>query len=430
MIRFRFVGVVFLFFTMFSFCGSFFEIETGNITVELCYENVTVKWSEATQNSKIELFEYSAEAQRHNRGKGREQKLLLADKLLKMGFSCEETVKYCFRGLTQKVDDFCDRVNKQPIDATISFNPNLNSNFLLTHESFGRDVDKNELYKNMLQGLKTKKDIKICVNPTVLKPKVYYEDLIKLTSLKSSFSTNYAQSGENRKHNIKKALGCFNGLVLKPGDECSFNKATKQRTEANGYKQANVIVNEEYIEAFGGGVCQVSTTLYNALLLAGVHILESHPHSLKSGYVLEGFDAMVNYGSSDLRFKNTFDYPLFIKTWATDCNIYVNIYGRVTDNIKVRRVNKIVREIEPKHDKVLVDETGEYADKVYYTDQSFVKTRSKKGMEVYSYLEYWQNDKLIDKKLIRKQTYKPVSGVIIKGAHKREEIESDFLSLG
>lgn len=422
MLKFRSSLFLFVLLT-FVFCSAGFFENDNTISIEIHYENCVQRWDNADFLKGTTLFEHRGQMQRHGRTSGREQTLNLVKKLLNMGFSYEETMEYCFRGLKKRVDIFCQSVNCEPKDATINFTPNGNQNFLLSYEKNGLLVDRNKLYKKIIDALEKQGNVKIRVEPTVLKPKVFYSELVKWTNKKATFSTNYAQSNSNRKHNIKKALSCFNGMIVYPGQECSFNQTTKQRTEQNGYKQANVIVNEEYVEAFGGGVCQVSSTLYNALLLAGVKILESHPHSLKSSYVLAGFDAMVNYGSSDLRFKNTFDYPIYIKTWATDGDIYVTIFGKNENNMEIKRSNKIVREILPKADRVIVDTSGEYADKVFYTDESFVKTKSKNGQEVYSYLEYWQDGKMISKNLIRKQTYKAVEGVIVKGAHLREDNE-------
>lgn len=419
----RFIAVFFLCFMCFSFSGSYFEknIDTNKVEIEIVYNNNKIFWSDDEILQKTKMFDFSGQAQKHFRLKDNVCRYELCNKLLKMGFSFDETMEYCFKGLTKKVDGLCKLIDKKPVDATLKFLPNSASCFLLTRESCGMQVDKAGLYKQIISELKTTNKIVIKLNPTVLKPNVYYSNLIKLTDLKSEFSTNFSKSSENRKHNIKKAISCFNGLILYPGQECSFNLTTKRRTKENGYRPANIIVNEEYVEGVGGGVCQVSTTLYNALLLCGAEILESHPHSLKSSYVMEGFDAMVNYGSSDLKFKNPYDYPLFFKTYCTDSDIYVKIYGKVENAYSIKRANKIVREIEPKKDKVIVDINGDYSDKVYYTDESFVKTQSKKGAEVYSYLETYDGQKLVNRKLIRKQTYKAVDGVVIKGAHKREE---------
>ena len=113
-----------------------------------------------------------------------------------------------------------------------------------------------------------------------------------------------------------KALKCFiwedlktrsntYSLRIEPGQIFSFNEAIGRRSLEAGYKEANIIKDGEFVKGVGGGVCQVSSTLYNAVLLSGLKVVESHPHSLKVGYVKEGFDAMVNFYSADSSGRRT-----------------------------------------------------------------------------------------------------------------------------
>ena len=136
--------------------------------------------------------------------------------------------------------------------------------------------------------------------------------------------------------------------------------------------------------------------------------------------MLAGFDAMVNYGSSDLRWKNNTNSPIFIKTYTTNSDVCVEIYGKKSTDYELKRVNKLVKTIKAPAEKVIIDTNGDYANKVYYEDESFYKQYGKDGSVYKSYLEYWQNGKMIDKKQIRTQTYKPVQAVKIVGYHKRE----------
>ena len=137
-----------------------------------------------------------------------------------------------------------------------------------------------------------------------IKPSGTIEDLKQKTILRSKFSTNYSKSTENRKSNVRTALGAFNGQIIMPEQEVSFNEITGARTKENGYKPANIILNGVYVQGSGGGVCQASTTLYNALLLSNIEILEVSKHSLPASYVPLALDAMVSEGISDLKFKN------------------------------------------------------------------------------------------------------------------------------
>lgn len=127
------------------------------------------------------------------------------------------------------------------------------------------------------------------------------------------YTTKFDSSISGRVDNIDLSAKSIYGVVLGPGDIFSFNRIVGERTKARGYKEANVIVDGDFVNGLGGGICQTSSTLYNVALDAGMEIIERNPHSLPVSYVPEGRDAMVNWGTSDLRFRNNFDYPVLIQ---------------------------------------------------------------------------------------------------------------------
>ena len=127
-------------------------------------------------------------------------------------------------------------------------------------------------------------------------------------TLIGSYATAY-NPNISRAVNIALASSRINGLVIQPGESFSFNQAILPRTAANGYVKANVIVNKKYVLGIGGGICQVSSTLYAAMLTAGLPATERHPHSLDVGYIPVGMDATISGNALDLRFTNIFDNP-------------------------------------------------------------------------------------------------------------------------
>ena len=135
--------------------------------------------------------------------------------------------------------------------------------------------------------------------------------------LNIAFSTSYKGGHKGRVHNIRHAAATIDGTVLQPGETFSYNNALGPTTKANGYKKARIFVRGKDAEGYGGGVCQVSSTLYNAAEIAGLEIIERHPHSKPVAYVEEGRDAATSYGGIDLRFQNTKDYAIRI-TAETD----------------------------------------------------------------------------------------------------------------
>jgi len=140
-----------------------------------------------------------------------------------------------------------------------------------------------------------------------------------------SYRTPLLDKSSGRTKNISLASKKINGYVIEPGESFSFNGIVGERTIQKGYKSAKVIKNGKFVEDIGGGVCQLSTTLYNAAQKAGLQVLERHHHSKKVSYVKEGRDATVDYGNLDLKFKNTLSYPVEIRVGVKNGEVYAFI---------------------------------------------------------------------------------------------------------
>lgn len=140
-----------------------------------------------------------------------------------------------------------------------------------------------------------------------------------------SYSTAY-NPNISRAVNIALAASRINGMVIQPGESFSFNQAILPRTAANGYVAANVIVNKKYVLGLGGGICQVSSTLYAAMLNAGLPATERHPHSLNVGYIPVGMDATISGSALDLRFTNIFAEPIQIQASADQGTLTISLY--------------------------------------------------------------------------------------------------------
>lgn len=145
-------------------------------------------------------------------------------------------------------------------------------------------------------------------------------------SILYEFSTPIKSKSSNRLNNIKITCSKLNGIVVKPQEEFSFCKTIGKATEDKGYKKADVIINKEVTKALGGGNCQVSTTLYNAVLgIPDLKVTERHPHGKLVNYVPEGKDAAISYGSKDLKFINNSKDSIKIYANADNGNVYVKI---------------------------------------------------------------------------------------------------------
>ena len=150
--------------------------------------------------------------------------------------------------------------------------------------------------------------------------------------LLSEFSTSFTSSNYNRSTNISLCAARINGTVVLPGETFSFNGTVGQRTKAAGFKEAPAYVGGQVVQEVGGGICQVSSTLYNAVLYSNLDIVERTNHSFKPAYVKPGLDATVSWGGPDFKFTNNRDYPIKIMTDSTDKILKVYIYGLKTDN--------------------------------------------------------------------------------------------------
>ncbi len=148
----------------------------------------------------------------------------------------------------------------------------------------------------------------------------------------STYSTRYSTSDRDRTTNLQLAASKINGTVLMPGETFSYNQVVGERTIAAGYKEAPIYVSGEVVDGLGGGICQITSTLYNAVLYANLEIVERSNHQFVPSYVKASRDATVVYGSIDFKFKNNRDYPIKLVCSVSGGIAKFDIYGLRTDN--------------------------------------------------------------------------------------------------
>ena len=159
------------------------------------------------------------------------------------------------------------------------------------------------------------------------------------------YSTRYSVQEANRSANLVAAAKALDQKVVKPGETFSFNQTVGPRSAETGYKDAFIIINNQYVQGIGGGVCQVSTTLYNAVLLANLPIVERYPHAVAISYVPLGRDATVNYPNLDLKFKNDTTGLIYIRTKAENGVLTIRLFGKKSDKT-VRLENAVEKEMD------------------------------------------------------------------------------------
>jgi len=335
----------------------------------------------------------------------------------KEGGSVNVAFNYIFVGLDEKIEGILDQVEIDPINSEIIFNPDSSKVFEITDSVSGKRVDKNALYNNINEQFLTSNEINVNLTFVEEIPTITKEYNESLTQKISSFKTNVSDSTGGRKHNVKQALSQFNGFILQPNQQISFNEIIGEHTLENGYKTATIIYNGEFTDGIGGGICQASSTLYNALLQGGVEINEVHKHSLPVRYVPLGLDAMVAEHTADLKFTNTSEYPIYIHTYWDENSVGVDLYSHELDCTYKTR-SETITTLTSSGDKVIPDTEGKYSNKVLFKGEYFRISYPKDGYEAKAYLQKFVNGEMVDEKEIRHEVYQPQKGVVIEGAEE------------
>lgn len=204
-----------------------------------------------------------------------------------------------------------------------------------------------------------KDTIEVNADVQVTQPKFTQEEASRCTDLLGKYSTTYATYQVERSSNVATAAGRINGTVLEPGETFSTIRVIKERTEANGYKSAPEYSSGKVVSGIGGGVCQVSTTLYNAVLNAELKVVERSPHSMVVAYVPVSRDAAISGDYKDFKFKNSTDYPIYIMGSASGGILSFRVYGHETREAgrEVSFESEITDTIEPGEEVVTEDPT-------------------------------------------------------------------------
>lgn len=301
-------------------------------------------------------------------------------------------------------------INSKPVEATINL---VNGDFQVTKDKKGFELESKKLSEYIASKIseRSNEDINADAPIKSLGAKVTAEALKTINSKIGSFSTSFTSSSEARSTNISLATQSINGKVLMPGDTFSFNEVVGERTKERGYKEAGVIVNQQLDSGVGGGICQVSSTLYNALLRGNIKTTERVHHTFPSTYVEKGLDATVDWGNIDLKFKNTFDYPIYIEGFTSNKNVYFNIYS---NSSLAKRSYSITTEVYS-----TIEPTTKYIDDpTLPVGQTEVVKQARSGYRVRAYKNIYENGKLIGREQISNDYYIPINGVIKRGTKK------------
>ncbi|MEZ0536901.1 VanW family protein [Caldicellulosiruptoraceae bacterium PP1] len=297
------------------------------------------------------------------------------------------------------------RYYKKSINASIK---RINNKFVITNSSYGTSLDYKKLAEEMKKLLDNKKGGEINCKLNLIRPTITEEDLRKITDVIGEFTTKFNASNIPRSINIEVAANKINGNIVLPGETYSLSNVLSPVTVENGYKIAKVIVGNEFVDGVGGGLCQIATTLYNAVLQAQLKVVERLPHSALVSYVPPGRDATVASGSIDFKFKNNSDTIIYIESFRNKDTVTVRLYGK---NSHIGEVVKFENEIVEKIPYKVV----------YKNDPTLPKGVKKRkgipqgGLKVKTYMSIYKDGILISKKLLSYDYYKPVDDVYLVG---------------
>ena len=301
------------------------------------------------------------------------------------------------------IDEVYAKVHKEPVDASYK----EGATFEVINEVNGLDFDKEEaksLYIALKPGETAKVDLK------VTEPKIKVADLgdVLFKTLIATYTSKYDISDKNRVTNLEVAANRCNNTVLYPGDEFSYNKALGHRTTANGYKMGNSFAGGKVVQTIGGGICQVSSTLYNAVLRAGLTITDRTAHGMYVQYVPQSTDATVVDNAIDFKFRNDRKYPVKIVTTCENGVMTASIYG-------VKEADEPTIDIETKILETIEYTTQKQNDSSMKKGTTKVVQKPVNGYVSEAYKVYYKNGKETSRELISKDKYIPTNEIIKVG---------------
>ena len=314
--------------------------------------------------------------------------------------------------ISKRLEDISKELGQEAKDATITLKDSV---FIITDEVEGRKLDVNKSYDNIKAQIEKLAALDMDLVVEVTPPDIKRSDLENIKDNLGEYSTKFNAADVDRTHNIKIATSSAAGILIKPGEIYSVDKIVGPRLAKYGYKEAKVIINNELVPGIGGGVCQVSSTMYNAALLSNMKIVERRSHSLPSSYIPLGRDATISEGYIDLKFQNTTQYPIYIHGEVKGSWVKFSIYGRNENpgrTVKIR--TEVIKKTEPQitiiEDPTLPEGTEVEEKKAYtgYVVRSF-RVVMENGLEVFS-------------EELPKSVYRVANGVKRVGTMKTEPI--------
>lgn len=332
-------------------------------------------------------------------------------------------------GVARGLRRYASRIGEDPRDARLT---KVGGKFKRTPSKLGRTLDTaaltksvqtaldaDELREKVIASLTEQPDraawltaqtpLTVTAMTKEAKPRISEAELKPITATLSKYSTHIAGS-KNRVENIRLAASSVDGVVLLPGDVFSFNDVVGPRTTRAGYKEAPVIVRGELDTGIGGGICQVSSTLYNAVLLADLEIKLRRHHAFPVHYLPAGRDATVSYGSIDFKFKNRLEHPVALDAKVVGARMVLQVYGHPDDKREV--------EVETSNLSRTRATASTVSDSRLAKGRRVVEKAARGGIRVTVSRVVKQDGELLRREVVARDYYRPIAGVTRVGTRE------------
>ena len=317
--------------------------------------------------------------------------------------------------LDQFIAQIKSEIDVAPVDADIIVD--TDEILTVTPSSTGLSLDAEALKQTLEDAMVKGTTMRIELQPAVVQPTYTTEDMQSCTELIATCETSTKGSNDNRVRNIMRALKAFNGVRLNPNETMSFNEMVGKRTVENGFYEGQEFLDGEVVMGIGGGTCQASTTLYGALVRAGMTVEVRYQHSLLVSYIRPSLDATVTDTGKDLVFTNDTDYPIFIYTSVDNARAEVRIFGKQPE-YEIKFVSEIISRTSPSGYEKKADTEGKYV--WYTTDEPVLAEEGKDGLKSQGVRELYDREtgELVERDVLSSDSYSPIKPVYWVGVHE------------
>lgn len=316
--------------------------------------------------------------------------------------------------LKTKINEISAQVKVEPENSVMK---RENGAFVISDEKIGYEMDFDSTYNATKAVIESLQPGTVEIKKNEIQPEITREENEKATSLIGTYYTTFSGNDYGRNENLRVGCANINGTELAPGEIFSMNEGLGPQTYENGYRDAAVIVDGKIEDGLAGGVCQITSTLYNAVILAELKIVERSNHSLAVSYVPLGQDAAVAGDYKDLKFQNDTDYPVYIEAYISGNKLITNVYGYEihSPSREVKFENIVDSVIQKPAEKVTEDpeKPKGYREVTYY---------GKQGKKVSTYKIVYENGQQISREYFSSSTYRATPDEVTIGT-KEEETE-------